>query len=82
MRRRLAVLVVAAVGAFGVGALAPASAPVAAPDVALAKPCSSGYVHAALSWGHKCLRRGQFCTRSGDGEYHRYGFHCHSRRLQ
>ena len=82
MKRRLAVICTVAVAAFGVGALAPASAPVAAPKVALAKPCSSGWVHAALSWGHKCLRRGQFCKISGDREYHRYGFHCHSGRLE
>lgn len=25
------------------------------------KPCASRYVHASLSWGHKCLAVGQFC---------------------
>jgi hypothetical protein len=43
------------------------------------KACSGGYVHAALPWGHKCLRRGQFCKGSRDRAYHRYGFHCHRR---
>ena len=49
--------------------------------VANAKPCKSGWVHASLSWGHKCLRAGQFCKQGADREYHRYGFHCHSARL-
>jgi hypothetical protein len=48
----------------------------------IAKTCGAGYVHANLSWGEKCLRRGQYCKRSGDREYHRYGFHCHTGRLR
>jgi hypothetical protein len=39
------------------------------------KPCSSRYVHASLSWGHKCLAVGQFC-KVGNREYRRYGFYC------
>jgi hypothetical protein len=78
MKRRIAVLLTAAVCAFGAGG-------VAAPDgfvsVAQAKPCSAGYTHAVLSWGHKCLRVGQFCKKSADREYHRYRFHCHTGRL-
>jgi hypothetical protein len=46
---------------------------------AAAKPCSSGYRHAVIGGAHKCLRRGQFCARSRDRGYHRYGFHCHTR---
>ena len=42
------------------------------------KPCGPGYVHAVLSWGHKCLREGQFCKVSRDREHHRYRFHCHT----
>ena len=43
-----------------------------------AHSCSAGYTHATLSWGHKCLRAGQFCKRgvSANREYHRYDFHC------
>lgn len=83
MKRRLATLAVA-VSAF---AAAPAVAPVSdgspvAPWAAVAKTCSSGFKHASLSWGHKCLRRGQYCKRSGDREYHRYGYHCHGERLR
>jgi hypothetical protein len=47
-----------------------------------AKTCRSGYTHASLPWGHKCLRRGQFCKISGDRSYHRYGYHCHTGRLR
>jgi hypothetical protein len=41
------------------------------------KQCSSRYVHASLSWGHKCLAAGQFC-KVGNREYLRYGFYCPS----
>jgi hypothetical protein len=47
---------------------------------AASKPCSSGFVHASLSWGHKCLRAGQFCKLS-NREYRSYGFSCPSGRL-
>jgi hypothetical protein len=46
------------------------------PQAVPAKSCPSGYVHAALSWGHKCLRSGQYCKKGANSEYHRYGFHC------
>jgi hypothetical protein len=46
-----------------------------------ARHCSAGYVNANLSWGHKCLRAGQFCKIKGDREYHRYRYHCHTGRL-
>ena len=51
---------------------------VAGTQVAWAKPCGAGYTHAVLSWGHKCLRAGQFCKVSRDREYHRSRFHCHT----
>jgi len=47
------------------------------PQAVAAHRCSSGYTHAVLPNGHKCLRRGQFCRRRWDRYYHRYGFHCH-----
>jgi hypothetical protein len=34
-----------------------------------------------LSFGVKCIAAGQFCKVSGDAEYHRYGYHCHTGRL-
>ena len=79
MKRRLALLLALAVTAVGAASAAPAL-PSVAPATA-AKSCSAGYVHAVLSWGHKCLRAGQFCKIKGDREYHRYGFHCHTGRL-
>ena len=79
MKRRLALVLAVAVTAIGSISAAPA-VPATTP-VAAAKSCSAGYVHAGLSWGHKCLRAGQFCKISADREYHRYRFHCHSGRL-
>ena len=76
MRGRLSVLL--AVAALGVGAagVGPVSSPLA-PSDAFAHSCGSGYTHAVLSWGHKCLRAGQYCKLSADREYHRYRYHCH-----
>lgn len=71
-KRRIALL-----GA--VAALATGFAGSATPPVAVAKSCGSGYTHAVISRAHKCLRRGQFCARAADSQYHRYGFHCHNR---
>ena len=79
MRIRIAALAVALAAGFGAAAAAPAAEPAARAPLAAAKPCSGSYVHGVLSWGHKCLRAGQFCKRAGDSEYHAYGFHCHKR---
>ncbi len=46
------------------------------PQAVAAKSCSSGWTHARLPSGHKCLRAGQFCARRYNRYYHRYGFHC------
>jgi hypothetical protein len=73
VKRRLAVLAVAATGIFAGLAVSPESTP-----TAHARACSPGYTHAVLSWGHKCLRAGQFCKVRADSQYHRYGFHCHT----
>jgi hypothetical protein len=81
MKRCLFVSVAVAASLFAALAVAPLQPPLATVPVAYAKPCSSGYVHASLSWGHKCLRVGQFCKIKGDREYHRYRFHCHTGRL-
>jgi hypothetical protein len=66
------------------GTLAAAPAAVSAPQpsapvAVAAKACSAGFKHAVISGAHKCLRRGQFCARASDREYHRYGHHCHKR---
>lgn len=80
MKRRLVALAVAA----SVLTAAPAAAPILrgaplTPASAVAKTCSASYTHAVIGGSHKCLRRGQFCARARDREYHRYGFHCHKR---
>ena len=78
MKRRLVALAVVA----SIAGAAPASAPVAgslAPSVALAKSCGGSYTHGVINGAHKCLRRGQYCARAADRQYHRYGFHCHKR---
>jgi hypothetical protein len=77
VKHRLAVLAVLSAALFGALAVSPSTAPALSP-VAYAKTCSAGYTHAGLSWGHKCLRAGQFCKVNADREYHRYGFHCHT----
>jgi hypothetical protein len=76
MRRLLAALFVGASLAAAAPAAAPAHAPV---EATAAKSCSSGWTHAVIDGSHKCLRRGQFCARGADRQYHRYGFHCHNR---
>ncbi len=80
MNRRLVAIAVAGC----VFAAAPAAAPILPgvplhPTAAVAKTCSGSYTHAVIGGSHKCLRRGQYCARGRDREYHRYGFHCHKR---
>ena len=45
------------------------------PIAAAACLAVSGYVHADLSWGEKCLRAGEFC-KIGNKQYPQYGFVC------
>ena len=89
MKRRLAILAVAASVAVTTPAVAPVvgASPIA-PAPAVAKSCSSGYTHAVMPDGsHKCLRAGQFCSRNRAVQrtYKRKGFYCppsrHLRRL-
>lgn len=56
----------------------PVIAPAAPPPITY-KSCSGGFRHAVINGSHKCLRRGQFCARAADSQYHRYGLHCHKR---
>jgi len=46
------------------------------PPVAAAKTCSSRYVHAVVGGEEKCLGTGQFCSRTYQSTYRRYGFAC------
>lgn len=77
MRRTLLAGLVAL--AFAATGAAPAISNAPTHNNAMAKPCSSGWKHAVIGGTHKCLRRGQFCARSRDSDYHRYGYHCHKR---
>jgi hypothetical protein len=77
--RTLRTRTAALVAALALVAAAPATSVEASPtppQAVAAKSCSAGYVHATLSWGHKCLRSGQYCKKGANREYHRYGFHC------
>lgn len=72
MKRVLAV----AVASASLAGAAAIPATVATP-AAFARSCNSGYTHGVINGAHKCLRRGQFCAINADGQYHRYGYHCH-----
>jgi hypothetical protein len=80
-KRTLTVVACAAVAALTPVAPSTAAGPDTAPVVA-AKSCSSGYVHAVLPDGQKCLRAGEFCSRQRSYQrvYHRKGFHCKANR--
>lgn len=75
MKRRLIGLLIAG-SVVGAPIAAPAIAPAKAPVAVAAKSCSSGYTHAVILGSHKCLRRGQFCSRSAKRQYRRYGYRC------
>jgi streptogramin lyase len=69
-----AVLVLAAL-LVGIGSAAGSSA---GADFAR---CAPGSVVAVVDGKRVCLRTGQRCRKHLDPQYHRYGFHCHGRRL-
>jgi hypothetical protein len=66
-------------GLFATGALLACA--LAVTVGAVASPTASTCRQVSLSWGSKCIGAGQFCKISGDAEYHRYGFHCHTGHL-
>jgi hypothetical protein len=74
VKRRIAILLVAAIAAFGASG-ANAASSTFRPD-AVAKTCSAGYKHAVIGGVEKCLRAGEFCTHAYDGQYRRYGYRC------
>jgi hypothetical protein len=75
--RRRAAVVLAALSLVAAAPAASVQGEADASRAVAAKPCPSGFTHAVLPGGHKCLRRGQFCRRRWDPYYHRYGYHCH-----
>ncbi len=75
MKRRLAFVTLIAAGACAGSTAVPAASLAGLSPLTAAKICSSRYVHASLSWGHKCLATGEFC-KVGNREYYKYGFYC------
>jgi hypothetical protein len=84
-RRRFRIFIALA-GCFSVGLLAAAiatsggTARASQLDSTTSKTCPDGFVLAHLSWGDKCLHEGEFC-KTGNPEYHAYGFDCPDGRL-
>lgn len=77
--RSVGVALVAVLAAAVVG-ISPASGSTDDASAVVAR-CASGAVDAIIADKRVCLRSGQRCTKRLDRQYHRYGFHCHSRRL-
>jgi hypothetical protein len=80
LRTRVAV-VLAALSLVAAAPAASVQAHTEGPQATAAHRCSSGYTHAHLPWGQKCLRAGQFCKRTYNGVsanrwYHDFGYHC------
>jgi hypothetical protein len=47
-----------------------------------AHTCGPGFTHAVLSYGHRFLRRGQFCSMGEQSRYRRLGYSCIAGRLR
>lgn len=85
MHRKLST--VAAVLSLAVAVPAVGSTAVAAPSrsshrshaAVAAKHCGGGYKHAVIGGSQKCLRAGEFCSRSHKREYPKYGYRCDKR---
>jgi hypothetical protein len=75
LQHRIAVLAVSLALLGGAG-VAQGAAPQAVHPSAVAKTCSSGYRHAVIGGAQKCLRAGEFCKRSLDAQYRKYGYRC------
>ena len=67
MRKRISTMAAVVAAVVGLAVI---------PSAAMAKTCSAGYVHGVISGAQKCLRRGEFCSRSEASQYRRYGFSC------
>lgn len=73
---------VAALAALALGPAAGPAPAVSSPawgspaQVIELKTCGPGFKKAVIDGQEKCLRRGQFCKRSADRQYRRYGYKC------
>jgi hypothetical protein len=79
--RSRAAVVLAVLSLVAAAPAASVQADAGRPQATAAQTCKSGYRHAHLPWGQKCLRAGQFCKRrytgvSGNRWYRRYDYHC------
>jgi len=72
MYRRLAVLLVS-------GSLATIAVPIAQAPAASSPIAHSACRSATIGGVHKCIARGQFCSRAHARDYTRYGLHCTKR---
>jgi hypothetical protein len=72
LHRRLAVLL--ASGLLGALAVPVAQAPAASAPIA-----HSACTSATIGGAHRCIARGQFCSRAHARDYTRYGLHCTKR---
>jgi hypothetical protein len=79
--RTRAAVVLAALSLVAAAPAASVQADAQGPQATAAHTCKSGYTHAHLPWGQKCLQAGQSCKRryngvSGNRWYNRYDYHC------
>jgi uncharacterized protein DUF11 len=64
------------------GALAVSASPATFGRDVSTHRCKAGVRHAVIRGKHECLDDGRRCTKKYDREYHSYGFHCHTGRLE
>jgi hypothetical protein len=79
MRIRTTLVAMMAAGALAAAPSAVPAKPATGPVAVAAEACSAGFKHAVIGGQEKCLRRGQFCARRYDSQYHRYGYRCQTR---
>ena len=83
VKRWLALVFVVAAAAFAAASASPTGS-ILGTDLAIAKTCYSGYVHAVVPWSssHRCLRSGQYCKKERNPTYHQYDFQCVDGKLR
>jgi hypothetical protein len=81
LRKRYVALVAAAALAVGLP-VAQSSATASPPSAVAAKSCSSAFTKATINGATKCLHAGEFCSKSANRQYKRYGFKCVNGRLR
>jgi hypothetical protein len=77
----LATLIAAVALAVGLPVGQSAAAP-PSPIAVAAKSCPPGFVKGTIDGATKCLHGGEYCKRSAERQYERYGFRCVGGRLR